>query len=302
MMSVDFFILEMREGSGYNDSSEAYEFPKQYVKVFEGISPGSAVALIYEPRREGGREAFVSWGVLAGTPIPTLDGKYQVHFDGGLIPFERPVPFATGGVPAEHRLRSIERRHWGASLQGRAVRALTAENAMEILSVGCGDALAEAFSPQLGPSFGGSAEDRERTLVARLRRASGFQSRVLRAYGGTCAITGVAGVVDGPVRISGLLDVAHIRPISAGGPDVVSNAIPMMPTLHRLFDAGLFTVAPSESQRTIRFSSLLSSHMLKSARFRFELKDGTPLSLPVDRESWPHPEFLEFHRENVFRK
>ena len=57
---MGYLILEIREGSGWGDSESHYEFPSRYLARFEEAqSDGDAVALIYEPRRKGGRMAFV---------------------------------------------------------------------------------------------------------------------------------------------------------------------------------------------------------------------------------------------------
>lgn len=298
---VDFVILEMREGSGYADSVHHYEFPARYLTVLDGMVPGETSAIVYEPRRNGGRAAFVAWATIVDSPVPLSSGMYGVSFGPvGLLSFDQPVPFATAGVPAEHRLRELERRHWGTALQGRAVRALPAANALEILAAGNPAIAAQTLSP-VEASIRGTLVERDRELVSRLRRAAAFRDQVLREYDFTCAVTCLSCGPNPASRLNGLIDVAHIRPVAADGTDALGNGVSLTPTVHRLFDAGLFT-AEYRGERLVALTSpQLLPDMLHSHRAVLRLEDGMPLTLPRNRAAWPSREFLEFHRESVFR-
>lgn len=74
----------------------------------------------------------------------------------------------------------------------------------------------------------------------------------------------------------------------------------MTPTLHRLFDAGLFTLVPRKGAIIVERSPQLHEQLLVSDRSRLQLEDGMELLLPSDVAAAPTKEFLAFHREEVF--
>jgi hypothetical protein len=74
----------------------------------------------------------------------------------------------------------------------------------------------------------------------------------------------------------------------------------MTPTLHRLFDAGLFTLIPRRGAVIVERSPQLHDQLLVSDRCRIQLENGTELALPSDATAAPSKEFLAFHREQVF--
>jgi hypothetical protein len=83
-------------------------------------------------------------------------------------------------------------------------------------------------------------ETKERTRVAasRLARSASFRPKVLNAYGGRCALCGLAS--------SFLLEAAHIFPVSLpGSSDSVSNGIPVCLHHHAMLDRHLVYIDPS---------------------------------------------------------
>jgi len=297
---VEFVILEMREGSGYADTAHRYEFPRRYLGVFERVVPGEGVALIYEPRMNGGRQAYVAWATITSHPKQEAGGLYTVDLGQGLVSFDKPVPFAMGGSPIEHRLRSLERRQWGAALQGRAVRGIPRENALEILGLGYGHGVVALSWP--AEEVAADLPERDRQLVSRLNRDARFRDGVLMAYDFRCAVTGLAAGPNPASKLYGLLEAAHVRPVSNQGPDQVANGISMTPTVHRLFDSGLFTLVPKGNEILIKRSPLLIPAMTTSPRgTRILIEEGFALQLPAEPERRPSAEFLDFHRREIFQ-
>ncbi len=298
---MGYLILEMREGSGWGDSASHYEFPSRYLARFEeALSDGNAVALIYEPRREGGRKAFVAWTRIVKHPTRSADGRnWLVHFDGGLRSFDRIVPMVINGQPVERRLRDVPPERRGVAVQGQAVRNLPADNALEILALSS----AAQLEDRLGPldTHLGERPERDRRLVARLDRDARFRDGVLRAYGFRCAISGL-GLGPRPAsRLAGAIDAAHIRPAAHDGPDQVSNGLALTPTLHRMFDAGLFALRERQGEWQVQISAQLDPALLVSDRgARIPLAEGQPLELPRDRALAPLAEHFAYHRRNVF--
>jgi hypothetical protein len=185
-----FLVLESREGSGYADTPRGYAFPERYLRFFAPLERGEGIAaLIYEPRRQGGRQAFVGWALLDSPPTRTTQrGLYEVQYQRPLISFDRPVPHNLNGIPVEHRLRGVPRRRWGPESRGKAVRECAAENFEEILRLGTmGDVHESVYRPDpdalAGASLSGpmTAQDRATRLVRVAERAAGFRDAILPA-------------------------------------------------------------------------------------------------------------------------
>jgi hypothetical protein len=81
--------------------------------------------------------------------------------------------------------------------------------------------------------------ERHRVLVRILQRPQQpkFRKDVLEASSGRCVVTGV--------ELRDVLEAAHIKPVSAGGNDHVSNGFCMRTDIHSLFDAGHLRIRPS---------------------------------------------------------
>ena len=81
--------------------------------------------------------------------------------------------------------------------------------------------------------------EQERTRVAyltsRIVRDRVFRRVVLRAYDSRCAITALK-LINGRGRAE--VEAAHIRPVEANGPDIVSNGLALSGTAHWMFDRG----------------------------------------------------------------
>jgi putative restriction endonuclease len=297
---MGYLILEMREGSGYSDSERTYEFPARYLRQFnEALADGKAIALIYEPRREGGRRAYVAWARVRQPPSrPTATSDYVALFDGGLRSFDQPVPFALNGVPVEHRLRPLTPNEYGSALQGRAVRPIPEANALEILALGSASYRRIRVYDLANEST--DARERTRRMIEQIERDARFRDRILLNYDFRCGLSRLGMGPSPASRLHGVLDAAHIRPVSQSGPDAVGNGIAMTPTLHRLFDAGLFTLTPRRGAIVVERSPQLHEQLLVSDRSRIHLESGMELVLPRDAATAPSREFLAFHRENVF--
>ena len=145
---------------------------------------------------------------------------------------------------------------------------------------------------------------RERTevLMSMLKRGAQFRHEVISAYEQRCSVSGF-GLGNVPLsKASGLLDAAHIRPVSDDGSDHVSNGLPLTPTLHRLFDAGLFTVRYRDGAPEIAVSPKLDRTMIESpdGTFRLDLRDGIPLRTPQNKAAWPNVDQVRFHQRRIF--
>lgn len=125
-------------------------------------------------------------------------------------------------------------------------------------------------------------------FLARARLGQGtFRVLVTEAYNRRCAITGE--------KTLPVLEAAHIRSYSEGGPHKTINGLLLRRDLHTLFDSGYMTVTPDY-------------HVEVSPRIRVEFDNGKEyyalhggsLILPANPAEHPGREFLVWHNEKVF--
>lgn len=306
-------ILESFVGSSYADSPDSYEFPPKYLHHFDPLATGeSMVAIIYEPRgdRGDGRLAYVGWTLLRDPPTPSgrrnRQGQtlYRVRYADRYREFDRIVPREAIGTPVETWLRALERgRPRNVATVGRAVRPLLAEDLRLIMTLGFPNGVERpdiewAADHQVAESI--TAEERARRLVTAISREARFRDEVLDAYEHRCSLSGLA-VSPSPSHAYGLLDAAHIRPVGSMGADHITNGLALTPTLHRLFDKGLFTLAYRGSSLEVRTSPRLSTEMIRGNEgFELRLVGGIAAALPHDTSSRPSKEALEYHHDEVF--
>lgn len=306
-------ILESSLGSEYDDRPSSYEFPERYRALFALLDSGVPVfAVIYEPRGEGGgRMAYVGVAKMSQPPTPTggrsANGQrlWRVEFDVPAWQFDTPVPREPFGEPLETWLRALPRgRPRNVATFGRAVREVSDVDFQRILELGNAPVL-ETVYPTADEH--GSPEtlvaERSRHLVQAIEREAGFRDRVLAAYEYRCSVSGLGLGRVSRTKPHGLIDAAHIRPVARSGSDAVSNGLPLTPTLHRLFDAGLFTIRYRDGRPEVKTSPRLEPGMFQAPErgFVLALRDGLPLLAPSDQRLWPHPEQLRFHAREVFR-
>lgn len=306
-------VLESFVGSDYADSPDSYEFPPQYLRFFEPLSRGeSIVAVIYEPRGDKnlGRVAYVGWTLIQGPPV--VSGRansrgqplYRVQYADRYREFDRVVPREATGQPIETWLRSLERgRARNVATFGRAVRALIDEDLQLIMSLGFPNGVERSYlEVPSGHQFAEAVttQERSRRLITAIQREARFRDDVLAAYQHRCALSGLA-VGTSPSRAYGLLDAAHIRPVGSSGADSISNGLALTPTLHRMFDKGLFTLVYRGDSLEVRTSPQLGHDMVQGREgFELRLADGLLAAVPAPDVSRPSREALDYHHTQIF--
>jgi putative restriction endonuclease len=100
-------------------------------------------------------------------------------------------------------------------------------------------------------------------------------------------VTGLI-IVNGGGRAE--VQAAHIKPVAAGGPDVVQNGIALSATVHWLFDRHLISIDND-------YRLLVSHNRVPAELTSLFRPEHQGLHLPTDRRLWPHPTFLAHHRE-----
>ena len=126
-------------------------------------------------------------------------------------------------------------------------------------------------------------------VLVRPRLGQGtFRVLVTDTYQRRCAVTGE--------RALPVLQAAHIRPVAGGGDHRLDNGLLLRSDVHTLFDRGYLTVSPE--------LRVLVSHRLKDDFHNgehYRQFAGHTIWAPEDPTIRPRQEFLEWHRDTVFR-
>ena len=126
-------------------------------------------------------------------------------------------------------------------------------------------------------------------MLVRPRLGQGtFRVIVTDAYERRCTITGE--------RTLPVLEAAHIKPYSSGGPHEPENGLLLRSDLHTLFDQGYMTVDADQ------FKVVVSSRIreeFENGRDYYHLH-GRAIRLPRESYSLPSREYLAFHN-SLFR-
>ncbi len=148
----------------------------------------------------------------------------------------------------------------------------------------------ESYHSDILAAVGLSLEDSD---VLCKGRDGGFRRKVLRVYGHRCAVCGYD-LKLGPADLG--LEAAHIKWHQAGGPDSEPNGLALCVLHHQLFDRGAFSLA---DDTTLCVSQEVhGSTGLEAALLSFH---GHRTLEPQSSSYRPLPEFLRWHRKEVFR-
>lgn len=284
----------------YDDLPEVrYHFPQTYFnQVKETVGDW---IVYYEPRRhdadlsgrQGRQSYFATARVERVEPDARLAGHYYA-FVTDYLEFDNPVPFRLDRTYLEGALvKGDGSTNRGAF--GRAVRILREEEYWTILQLGFhappGD---RAEYP--GASIREEPAEYDRPVVEQLVRRpfrdAAFSKNVVRAYGATCAMTGLK-LINGGGRCE--VEAAHIRPVGDDhhGPDSVRNGIELSRTVHWMFDRGILSL-------TDDYEILMAKGLVPDEARRLINPEGRIL-VPDDMRMRPHPQFLRYHRERIFK-
>ena len=287
-------VFVHRRDTHYADSPDRqYQFPKVYLsraKQFEGDW-----AVYYEPLKAGGRGFYAVARVERIIADPARADHYVALIEpGSYLDFAQNVPHRIDGELVESGLRNAQ----------AAVRPLTSQDFTTIVNLGLGDddmvlpRIGEAAftpAPALHDSQRPFRFEQERvrveTLTSRLVRDRVFRTAVLAAYDARCAMTGLK-FINGGGRAE--VAAAHIRPVAASGPDSVNNGLALSGTAHWMFDRGLISLADD-------MSVLVSRHVNDRESLDRLLRPERKMIIPADPALCPHPSFLAWHRDNVFK-
>ncbi len=292
-----------RSDSIYEDTpAERYQFPNQYLGRVQSCV-GDWI-IYYEPRKVSEtRGYFAVAKVEQVIPDPVKpDMHIAVIEPGSYLDFIHPVPFTDESGVIERGVLNEEGRISGRAQS--AVRPISQSDFSRIVSLGFNDKepVLPRVSEQAQPSGLGEEqapfvfEDiiRERTsfTVSRIVRDRIFRRLVLRAYSERCAVSGLK-LINGSGRAE--VDAAHIQPVEANGPDIVSNGIALSGTVHWMFDRGLISLSDD-------LQILVSRQVNDPDGIRGLINKSGYAFAPQRIAERPHPHFLRWHRDNSFKQ
>lgn len=299
-MALGVFIH--RHDSVYDDSpAERYQFPQQYLRRVQACI-GEWI-IYYEPRKIPGTRGYFAIARVQGVvPDPSAQSMYLAIIEpGSYLDFARPVPFSADDGVIERGVLNQDGRISGRAQS--AVRPISAVDFDRILERGLDEV--NALLPRIGEDDASSgfaepqqpyASELERprlsSIVSRVVRDRVFRRVVLNAYGERCAMTGLK-LINGGGRAE--VAAAHIRPVEANGPDIVSNGLALSGTAHWMFDRGLISLCDD-------LSILVSRQANDPDSIRSFVNRAGKAFAPARDHDRPHPHFLAWHRDHCFKQ
>lgn len=294
-----FGIFIHRTDSIYDDvPSEQYQFPKQYLSRAKEFVGDWIVYL--EPSKVRDTKGYYAVARVSEIiPDPRHADMFLALIEpGSYLDFGNPVPFSGDDGYPETGVLNEEGRVSGRAQA--AVRPVSQADFARIIDLGLDsvdDILPRTdFSSELAeePQDYQHASPRERIkqLTNRVVRDRNFRKIVIRAYDKRCAITGLR-LINGQGRAE--VEAAHIRPVEHNGPDIVSNGIALSGTAHWMFDRGLIGLS---DEREI----LISRQANDPEAIRSMINSSGALKLPGRTSEQPRDEFVQWHRENCFKR
>ena len=241
----------------------------------------------FAPPVRGKHEPQLPYWYLRFDELWEVDGAANLPLQKGGFPRLAGLRRTSGGLPEAIARRLVD----DPGLCQGLVSLLLEKHFPVSLHVDILDAVGLSAEP-LEP-----VDDRLESVKTRRKRDPRFREDVLRAYEYRCAFSGFRASL-GPSYFG--CEAAHVKWHSHEGPDSVANGIALEPTLHKLFDAGAWSLT---DDRRILVSAHFTGNHETVARLRE--RHGQPLLEPI-QGSPPKPEFIEWHREpelgGVFRQ
>lgn len=247
---MGFGVFIHRSDSIYDDSpAEQYQFPSQYLRRVEACI-GDWI-IYYEPSKVAEtRGYFAIARVQQVIPDPGTSAMYLALIEpGSYLDFANSVSFSGPTGPVERGVLNEQGRISGRAQS--AVRPISPGDFNRIFELGFAEGapllprvdadvrLSQLDEREQAPFIFEQQRDRVSLTVSRVLRDRVFRRIVLRAYDERCAITGLK-LINGMGRAE--VAAAHIRPVEANGPDIVSNGVALSGTAHWMFDRGLISL------------------------------------------------------------
>ncbi|MHC1548320.1 HNH endonuclease [Phyllobacterium sp. K27] len=282
---------------------ETFLFENKYLPLVDSVR--NDWIIYYRPARRAGESSSSTTGYFATARVIAIHSivgntgystaKLADFCEFPSVPFS--ITFPTGSTKfyfEQNMLESDGSLNKHASQQ--RVRLLSTDEYNRIMESAFNGHMDQKTSVAPTPPYSGFAEDppelllRNRFITSRALRDRTFSKAVGEAYEWRCAMTGIdLCAADGSHEV----ECAHIKPVKDSGPDSVRNGIPLLRTFHWLFDKGFISV---ESDYRI-----VKSCRYYHAKIDSLINASGRIMLPKDVMLHPHPDFLRYHREHVFK-
>lgn len=243
--------------------------------AFSEVEPKLRQLLVdFGPHRRNVRPDYPFWRLRN-------DGIWTVLEEDTLLPLEN----AAGDVPVS-ALREV-----GARGGFNAATFELLKRRPELVNLVAERLLTETFPPSVhdllldAVGFPWIAQGRP-------QRDPWFREEILRIYERRCAICGY----DGRLGSSELgIEAAHVKWHAAGGPDEASNGLALCSFHHLAFDRGAISL--DDSLRILVSQDVSGQSNVTEFLIRFS---GVALRGPQRGTPSPHPDYLAWHRREVF--
>ncbi|MBY5931572.1 HNH endonuclease [Tateyamaria omphalii] len=297
-----FGVFMHRSDSIYDDvPAVQYQFPKQYLGRARQCE-GNWIVYLEPSKVRNTRGYFAVARVAEIVADPKNSDMFLALIEPNTyLDFGDPVPYRDFDGYVEQGVLNSHGR-----LSGRAqaaVRTLDPRDFHRIIQRGLGTdtpILPRTDTSYVSDGMNDAAAlfehlGERRTVEQRLTRAvrdRNFRKVVLSAYAETCAITGLR-LINGGGRAEA--EAAHIKPVAASGPDIVTNGIALSGTVHWMFDRGLIGLSGN-------LDILISRQANDQDAIGKLINPTGTLLQPRHKAYAPHPAFTSWHREHVFKK
>jgi putative restriction endonuclease len=269
-----------------------------------------AIAKLLQGQRElGFREIESLLRPLLNAYAPPVSGQHEPklpywHLRSDQlweIPGAAELPLQQGGFPQMEALRGtsghLPEAYAKALLSNES---LVANVVQMILDAHFPESLHDDILAAVGlTSFTASIVAEEQASYGLVRkRDPRFREMVLRAYEHRCAVTGFQAALGGSYFGC---EAAHVKWHAYEGPDTLENGLAMEPTLHKLFDAGAWSL--TDDRRILVSADFTGTD---EAVMKIRGLHGKPLRDPQPSMPLVSVEFIRWHREKehggVFRQ
>jgi putative restriction endonuclease len=292
-------VFTTKVSPAYDDLPELrYHFPKAYLNQVKQTLNDWIV--YYEPRREDsisegnkGRKAyFATAHVKRIEPDRARVDHFYAYVDE-YLEFANAVPFRNDDGYFEGLLCKPD----GSTNKGafrRAVRIIQEHEYEAILHQACRGFEREAAAADVVDDAAEEPAPYGRTdriqILRRPLRQISFTHIIQEAYNHTCAVTGLK-LINGGERCE--IEAGHIRPVADQGPDSPRNGIALSRTIHWMFDRGILSLADT--------GEILMAKGLVPLPVQRMINPDRQVAFPKNPIFRPHPVFLKFHRENIYK-
>ena len=217
-----------------------------------------------------------------------VDGAAELQRQAGGFPRIPALRKSSGHIPPKFAKALLEDRHLRENVIHLILETHFPESLHEDILVAVGlESTQKSYC----------AEDLLPYGTAR-RRDPRFRENVLRAYEQRCAITGFQAMLGGSCFGC---EAAHVMWFACEGPDTLDNGLAMEPTLHKLFDAGAWSL--TDDRRVVVSAEFAGSD---EALLRLRSLHGRPIRQPLPGAPQVSIQYIQWHRDRnkggVFRE